>query len=134
MTLRDLRAVIEQPAALPDVQLLFEDTMVADLLFEAQAQAGTLPLLEFTLEQLFQQRDGHWLTRRAYQQIGGVKGALAKHAESTYASLPSEEHRHLARALFLRLIDPGVTEQDTTRRRVSLTELSLPNSEQTKIM
>ncbi len=134
MNPHELRAVIEQPAVLPDVQLLFEDNLVGDLLFEAQGQAGALPLLEFTLDQLFHLRDGHWLTRKAYQQIGGVKGALAKHAESTYASLPSEEHRRLARALFLRLIDPGVTEQDTTRRRVSLTELSLPDSEQTKIM
>src|SRR5947209_164193 len=99
-----------------------------------QGQAGALPLLEFTLDQLFHLRDGHWLTRQAYQQIGGVKGALAEHAESTYASLPTEEHCRLARALFLRLIDPGVTEQDTTRRRVSLEELSLPDSEQTKIM
>ena len=134
MNLRDLRAVIEQPAALPDVQLLFEGDLVGDLLFEAQGQAGALPLLEFTLDQLFRQRDGHWLTREAYQQIGGVKGALAKHAESTYAALPSGEHRRLARALFLRLIDPGVTEQDTTRRRAPLAELSLPNPEQTKIM
>ena len=134
MNLRDLRAVIEQPAALPDVQLLFEGDLVGDLLFEAQGQAGALPLLEFTLDQLFRQRDGHWLTREAYQQIGGVKGALAKHAESTYASLPSDEHRHLARALFLRLIDPGVTEQDTTRRRAALSELSLPNPKQTAIM
>src|SRR6266487_946165 len=134
MNPHELRAVIEQPAVLPDVQLLFEDYLVGDLLFEAQGQAGALPLLEFTLDQLFHLRDGHWLTRKAYQQIGGVKGALAEHAESTYALLPSEEHRRLARALFLRLIDPGVTEQDTTRRRVSLTELSLPDSEQTKIM
>ena len=134
MNPHELRAVIEQPAALPDVQLLFEGNLVGDLLFEAEGQAGTLPLLEFTLDQLFQLRDGHWLTRQAYQQIGGVKGALAKHAESTYESLPSEEHRRLARALFLRLIDPGVTEQDTTRRRAALTELSLPDSEQTKIM
>jgi WD40 repeat protein len=134
MNLRDLRAVIEQPAALPDVQLLFEGDLVGDLLFEAQGQAGALPLLEFTLDQLFWQRDGHWLTREAYQQIGGVKGALAKHAESTYASLPSDQHRRLARALFLRLIDPGVTEQDTTRRRAALSELSLPNPKQTAIM
>ncbi len=134
MNPHELRAVIEQPAILPDVQLLFEGNLVGDLLFEAQGQAGALPLLEFTLDQLFHLRDGHWLTRKAYQQIGGVKGALAEHAESTYALLPSEEHRRLARALFLRLIDPGVTEQDTTRRRVSLTELSLPDSEQTKIM
>jgi serine/threonine protein kinase len=134
MNPHELRAVIEQPAVLPNVQLLFEGNLVGDLLFEAQGQAGALPLLEFTLDQLFLLRDGHWLTRRAYQQIGGVKGALAKHAESTYASLPSEEHRRLARALFLRLIDPGVTEQDTTRRRASLEELSLPDSEQTQII
>lgn len=134
MNLRDLRAVIEQPVTLPDVQLLFEDDLVGDLLFEAQGQAGALPLLEFTLDQLFQQRDGHWLTRKAYLQIGGVKGALAKHAESTYASLPSDQHRRLVRALFLRLIDPGMTEQDTTRRRAALSELSLPNPKQTAIM
>jgi len=48
--------------------------------------------------------------------------------------VPSGEHRRLARALFLRLIDPGVTEQDTTRRRAPLAELSLPNPEQTKII
>lgn len=93
-----------------------------------------MPLLEFTLDQLFQQRDGHWLTQQAYQKIGGVKGALAKHAESTYASLPSEEHRRLAQALFLRLIDPGTTERDTTRRRAALAELSLPDPKQTAII
>src|SRR3989442_4700394 len=134
MNPHELRAVIEQPAVLPDVQLLFEDNLVGDLLFEAQGQAGALPLLEFTLDQLFQLRDGHWLTRQAYQQIGGVKGALARHAESTYGSLPSEEHRQLARALFLRLIEPGATEQDTTRRRAALAELSLPDPQQTALI
>ncbi len=134
MDLQDLRAVIEQPAALPDVQLTFEGNLVGDLLFETQGQAGALPLLQFTLDQLFQRREGHWLTLDAYQAIGGVKGALAKHAESTYASLPSDEHRRLARALFLRLIDPGTMEQDTTRRRAALTELLLPDPRQTAII
>ncbi len=134
MEVEDLRAVIEQPAALPDVQLAFEGTLVGDLLFEVQGQAGTLPLLQFTLEQLFERRNGHTLTLQAYREIGGVKGALAKHAEATYIALPLEEHRRLARALFLRLIDPGVTEQDTTRRHAILTELSLPIPEQTTII
>ncbi|MBV9228370.1 MAG: hypothetical protein JOZ18_03580, partial [Chloroflexi bacterium] len=134
MELHDLRAVIEEPAALSDVQLTFEGNLVGDLLFETQGQAGALPLLEFTLDQLFQRREGHWLTLQAYQQIGGVKGALAKHAESIYASLPTEEHRNLARTLFLRLIDPGITEQDTTRRRANLAELALPDAQQTQIM
>src|SRR5439155_50410 len=81
---------------------------------------GALPLLEFTLDQLFQQRNDHQLSLSAYQKIGGVKGALAKQAEATYASLPSDEHRRLARVLFLRLIDVGTTEQDTTRPRARL--------------
>ncbi len=134
MDIQDLRAVIEQPAALPDVQLSFEGNLVGDLLFEAHGQAGVLPLLEFTLDQLFQQRNGHHLTLAAYKQIGGVKGALAKQAETTYASLPSEEHRRLARALFLRLIDPGLSEQDIRRRRASFSELSLPDAKQTAII
>ena len=134
MEVGDLRAVIEQPAALPDVQLTFEGNLVGDLLFDAGGEVGALPLLEFTLDQLFQRREGHRLTLSAYQEIGGVKGALAKHAEATYAQLPSDEHRKMARALFLRLIDPGTTEQDSTRRRAALSELELPNPEQTAMM
>jgi hypothetical protein len=68
------------------------------------------------------------------QYIGGVRGALAQHAETTYHDLPSEEHRKLARVLFLRLVDPGATEQDTTRRRAALAELSLPDPAQTTIL
>ena len=119
MNVQELRMVIEQPARLADVQLTFEGDLVGDLLFEMQGQAEALPLLEFTLDQLFQRRHGHQLTLEAYQEIGGVKGALVKQAESTYTSLPSEEHRRLARTLFLRLIEPGATEQDTTRRRAA---------------
>ncbi len=127
----ELRAIIEQPALLPDVQLIFEGSLVGDLLFEMQGQPGALPLLEFTLDELFRRREGHVLTIEAYREIGGLRGALAKHAESTYAALPSEEHRRLARALFLRLIDPGMSEQDTTRRRAALSELSLLDAKQT---
>ncbi|MBV9229230.1 MAG: TIR domain-containing protein, partial [Chloroflexi bacterium] len=130
----DLRKAIEQPAALLDVQLSFEEDLVGDLLFELRGQVGALPLLEFTLDQLFQRRNGRQLTRQAYQEIGGVKGALAKHAESTYAALPSDEYRRLARALFLRLIDPGATEQDTTRRRASLSEFALADATQNRLL
>jgi serine/threonine protein kinase len=134
MDLQELRAVIEEPAALPDVQLNFEGNLVGDLLFETYGQAGALPLLEFTLDELFRQRAGHWITQRAYEQMGGVKGALAKHAESTYASLPSDEHRSFAQVLFVRLINLGVTDQDTTRRRAALSELSLTDAKQTALL
>ncbi len=134
MEVDDLRATIEQPAALPDVQLTFEGNLVGDLLFEIQGQIGALPLLQFTLEQLFERRSGHRLTLQAYREIGGVKGALSQHAEQTYAALSSEEHRQLARALFVRLIDPGASEQDTTRRRAALSEFTLADPTQTRLM
>src|SRR5207253_3108799 len=134
MDVQELRMVIEQPACLADVQLTFEGDLVGDLLFEMQGQAGALPLLQFTLDQLFQRRRGHQLTLEAYHEIGGVKGALVRQAESTYASFPSEEHRRLARTLFLRLIEPGATEQDTTRRRAARSELLLADPKETVLL
>ncbi len=134
MDLKGLREVIEKPAELPDVQLTFEGDLVSDLLFEVQEQVGALPLLQFTLDQLFQRRSEHQLTLKAYYEIGGVKGAVAKHAEATYASLPSEEHRQLTRVLFLRLIEPGATMQETTRRRIPRSELLLANPKKTVII
>lgn len=131
MKLDDLRAVIERPTTLPDVWLTFEDNLVGDILFEMQGQVEALPLLEFALDQLFQRRRGHLLTSQAYREIGGVKGALAKHAEDTYAALPSDEHRGLARALFLRLITTG---HDSSRRRAPLAEFMPGNSTQAQRM
>ncbi len=134
MAIPDLREVIEKPAALPNVRLTFEGDLVGDLLFEVQGQVGALPLLQFTLDQLFQRRNGRQLTLSAYRELGGVKGALTKQAEETYTKLPSEEHRKLARALFVRLIDPGASEQDTTRRRAALSEFSLAEASQTRLL
>lgn len=134
MELDELRATIEQPATLSDVQLSFEGNLVGDLLFEMLGQVGALPLLQFTLEQLYERRSDHRLTLSAYLEIGGIKGALSQHAEEIYAALPTEEHRKLTRALFLRLIDPGASEQDTTRRRAALTEFSLADETTTRVI
>ena len=134
MDVEDLLATVEQPAALPDVQLSFEGNLVGDLLFEMQGQVGALPLLQFTLDQLFERRDGRRLTLSAYHEIGGVNGALSQHAEQTYTALPSEEHRRLAQALFLRLMEPGASEQDTTRRRAALSEFVFGDPTQTRLM
>jgi len=128
----DIRIIIEEPASLPDVQLQFEDKLVGDLLFDVQGQEGALPLLQFALDSLFQHRFGHMLTVMAYRNMDGLKGALAKHAEETYASLPSDEHRELTRTLFLRLIELNPIEQDDLtlqRRRVFESELELAERE-----
>lgn len=134
MTLADLYEAIETPAQLPDVQIRFDDGLVTELLFAVREETGILPLLQFTLDQLFQQREGQLLTRAAYQAMGGVRGALAKHAEQTYINLPTDEHRRMARALFLRLLEPGQTEHETTRRRAPRAELTLTDNNQTQVL
>lgn len=134
MTLADLYDVVQKPAQLPDVGLQFEDELVTEMIFVVREEAAALPLLQFTLDQLFQKREGNKLTLQAYHDIGGVQGALARHAESIYAGLPSPTHQKMARALFLRLIEAGQTEQDTTRRRASYRELTLQDAEQTRLL
>ena len=75
-TAADLRQAIEGPAALADVGLTFDADLVGDLLFDLHEQAGALPLLQFTLDQLFLRRTGRRLTAEAYRALGGVRGAL----------------------------------------------------------
>lgn len=132
MSLAELNAAVTQPAAAAG--LTFDEGLVADLVYEVRDQPGALPLLQFTLDQLYQQREDRRLTRAAYEGIGRVKGALANHAEAAYTHLSSDDHRTLARSLFLRLIDPGVTESDTTRRRAHLSELTSANLAQMTLM
>jgi len=134
MTLADLYDVVQLPAQLPDVGMNFDDNLVTEMVFAVREEAAALPLLQFTLDQLFQRREGNRLTKSAYDAIGGVQGALAQHAEATFNNLPSDGHKTLARALFLRLIEAGHTEQDTTRRRASYSELTLPDVTQTRIL
>jgi hypothetical protein len=117
---------------LPEVQLTFEGGLVEEVLFAVEGQSGALPLLEFTLDQLVRRRDGQQLTRHAYQEMGEVKGALLQYAEEVYQELPSNEHREAARDLFLRLIHPGITEQDTTRRRAWYAEFEQADVVQTQ--
>jgi hypothetical protein len=131
LTLADLYDVILKPAALDDVRLAFEPGLAEEMVFSVKGETGALPLLQFTLDQLFQRREGLRLTRATYDALGGVRGALAKHAEATYQALDAEGQL-LARGLFLRLIEPGATEQDITRRRARLSELTLNDDEQTK--
>ncbi len=134
MSVFDLRQVIEKPAHLPDVQLTFDEGLVSDLVFEVRDHDGALPLLQFTLSQLFDKRQERRLCKAAYDEMGGVVGALAKYADQIYSTLPSDRHCDMARFLFLRLVELENLEVETTRRRVSLDELVLDNAEDSRIL
>jgi tetratricopeptide (TPR) repeat protein len=92
---------------------------------EASRDASLLPLLEFTLSELYERRtDRGKLTFAAYQAIGGVKGALAQRAESTFSNLPAEVQRELP-AVFRRLVTVGTLSDETaTARQAPLTRFA----------
>jgi hypothetical protein len=76
-----------------------------------------LPLLQFTLNELFRRRDGRTLTCEAYRALGGLEGALANHAEATLTALPPEVQAELP-ALLRALVtaDEGEHEPVVSRR------------------
>lgn len=131
----ELRHIIEQPTRLPEVQLTFEGDLVGNLLFEVRERRDSLPLLEFTLEQLFRSREGRRLTLQAYQKIGGINGALVNHANKVYYNgLSTEEQREIAKWLFPHLIEVNAASQELMRRRVTREELALPDAKRTALL
>ncbi len=79
----ELRAMIVQPARLPDVSVGFEEGLVDTLLSDAQGLPEVLPKLQFTLFELFQRRTNNQLTLRTYRELGGLKGTPAPSARHT---------------------------------------------------
>ena len=56
-----------------------------------------LPLLQFTLNRLFEAREGAQLTFAAYAELGGIEGAVDKEAENAISTLPLETQAKLGR-------------------------------------
>jgi len=107
----ELRQAIEQPAAHNGV--IFETGLVEEIIRDIQGQAGSLPLLQYTLDLLWQQEDltDRTLNIQTYRQIGGVRGALQSHVDSIYQHLKPEEQKAV-KQIFLRLIDLNATEKE----------------------
>jgi WD40 repeat protein/transcriptional regulator with XRE-family HTH domain len=120
----DLRLAITGPAEHADltiepglVELLVRDLGTAGL------NVGALPLLSHALLVTWEGRKRAMLTVQAYQNSGGIGGAISASAEKVYASLDDSGEK-LAHRLFLRLVR---SDEHTafTRRRVPLDELRI---------
>ncbi|HPF25021.1 MAG TPA: tetratricopeptide repeat protein [Steroidobacteraceae bacterium] len=92
--------IIRAPAAAAGVR--FESTAnteerLDDILHaEAAAQPEVLPLLEFTLDELYARRsDNGVLTYAAYTSLGGVGGCLARRAEDAFGALSPTVQKEL---------------------------------------
>jgi WD40 repeat protein len=114
----ELRRAIELPAQRAGLEV--EPDLTDALTADVEGEPGALPLLSTALLELWQRRDGRRLCLAAYEQSGGVHGAVARLAEGGYQRLDAAQQR-LARAILLRLVGAG--EGDTVvRARVALEE------------
>ncbi len=99
-----LRRALVQPA-LKCGYRFEDDALVEEMLEAVKEERGGLPLLAFAMAQLWERRDRQngLLTRAAYQEIGGLGGALAQHAEATLERIGTEQ-QSLVREMFRNLV------------------------------
>ena len=80
MEREELREAIERPAQ--QVGLVFEKGVVDALLKDAYAEPGALPLLQFALLKLWEDRWHNKVTMEAYRRLGGNREALRNTADN----------------------------------------------------
>ena len=119
MTDTDLRRVVTEPAR--RAGLTVEDGLAETICRDAAAQTGALPLVSTALLETWAARSGTTLTLAGYLMAGGVRGAVARLAESVWDGFDSTQ-RAAARRILLRLANPDGASSDV-RRRAQRTEL-----------
>ena len=122
----ELAAAIARPAGRAGLE--FEPGLVARIVRDVADQPGALPLLQYALTTLVDQRRGRVLDTAAYERIGGVEGALAIRAEDIFQGL-TPKAQIASCEVFLRLVRVDEQADDTRRRagRPELESLGLPD-------
>jgi energy-coupling factor transporter ATP-binding protein EcfA2 len=125
MTCNELKEAITEPAKQVGIEVA--SALVERLIEDVTDSPGSLPLLEYTLEELWKTRERpmlNWLNLLSYHklggELGGVKGILNKQANEVYEKLNDEE-KPVAQRIFLELTQLG--DVDNTRRRVQKQDL-----------
>lgn len=101
----EIRDIVVEPARA--MGFAFESQALVDQLVETTVAARSgLPLLQFALAQLWEMRDRERgiIAGSALAEIGGVEGALARHADSALRKLVTAEAHRAARDCLLRLV------------------------------
>jgi len=89
MNEEELREAIVAPTVVGQYEL--GEGLLSAILRDVQNEKNFLPLLEFTLTQLWKKREQRRMTLATYEGMGGVMGALNQHAETIYTQLKQEE-------------------------------------------
>ncbi len=122
MNVQELRQAIIEPAKKlgRKVEENLISVILKDLGVEVEEQTrepepGMLPLLSYTLEQLWQRQTLNWLKLDSYNQLGGTQKTLENLAEQVYKELSTEERR-VADQIFIKLTQLGEGTPDTRKQ------------------
>ncbi|MEN8446614.1 MAG: ATP-binding protein, partial [Cyanobacteria bacterium J06555_13] len=119
MTATELRRAIKEPAKQAGQPL--DEATIELLVKETEGREGALPLLQFSLEQIWDGLSEGNTPAATYRSIGGVGGAIAGKAKDTYDRLKDSDQM-IARRVFVGLVQLGEGARDT-RRRVKVDRL-----------
>ncbi len=103
----------------PETGLALDAVLAED----AAAAPGALPLLSFTLDELYKRaksRGEAQLMHASYEALGGLEGAIAKRADELMASLPMAARAALPRVLRALTTVSGTPEQVPVARSAPL--------------
>jgi formylglycine-generating enzyme required for sulfatase activity len=112
--------MIIRPAEAAGIEL--QEELASRLLDDAGGGPGAMAIIAFTLSQLYEQdKSSPTINLKAYDDFGGVKGAIQKRAEAALQGLKIDLDSELPK-LFTLLVE--VNEQEiATRRRVTKAQL-----------
>jgi WD40 repeat protein len=146
MTLDELRQAIENPAL--KQALYFEEVqddrgnsignLVSKLVEEVGQMPGALPLLSFTLSELYVRLYKRWQQDQStdrilrfsdYQALGGVTGALTYRATEEYSAL-DRLHQATLRRVMLRMV--AIEGEGVARRQATQSELIYADPDENK--
>ena len=140
------RIDLAAPSPAEQAEIIRKPAMAAGLTFElhpetrigldavlaqdAAAAPGVLPLLSFTLNELYQdakRRNSSVLTHASYEALDGLRGAIAKRAEETVNALPADAQAALP-AVLRRLVTVTAAEDRVLTSRAAPLESFLPGT------
>ena len=114
-----LRDALVQPAAMAGYAFA-TDITVDEMVNSLATETAALPLLQFAAQKLWEARDKKkkLLTQEAYEQMGGVEGALVRHADAVVQRMSTTD-RAATKLLFQRLVTPEGTRAILARADLS---------------
>jgi hypothetical protein len=117
MNREELQAAIIRPAE--NAKVSFEPGLIETLLDDVESKPGSLPLLQFALREMWGRQEKAKITRKSYDDIGGVEGALAQRAEAIFALMTengaNSRMEQAFQRLFTRLVTLGEGQEDARR-------------------